>query len=205
MWRAGVFDRFWFWTVTYAREYVQERPLRLGWIAFEIMFPKAVGANFALWMMALAGLVLVWWKKEDRTQAVFLTALLFFLLFSGVSGVVFSGALLQAHPTGHRIAGGGGGERGERAMAGRGGGIVFRSAGAVGGDAGEFFVPDESPLWKLRGRCMGTLPFAEAVQVADYIRAHSEANPKSRCSGRIRRFLSMRGGAPRRRTFICTE
>ena len=30
LWWAGVFDKFWFWTFTYAHEYAQEVPLSIG-------------------------------------------------------------------------------------------------------------------------------------------------------------------------------
>ena len=30
LWHAGVFEKFWFWTVTYARQYVGEIPLSLA-------------------------------------------------------------------------------------------------------------------------------------------------------------------------------
>ncbi len=34
LWRAGVFKTFWFWTFTYAREYVGEVPLQYAWQSF---------------------------------------------------------------------------------------------------------------------------------------------------------------------------
>ena len=34
LWRAGVFETFWFWTVKYAREYVAEVPLAYAWQSF---------------------------------------------------------------------------------------------------------------------------------------------------------------------------
>lgn len=75
---AGVFDRFWFWTFTYAREYAAETPLSVG-------LPRMIGTN--LWaasyipfMTALAGigLIAVLWDARARKHAVF--AISFFVV-----------------------------------------------------------------------------------------------------------------------------
>ena len=79
LWWTGVFDKFWFWTFTYAHEYAQEVSLHGGLIMFRTYFPKAVGPNLAIWIVALAGLALLWLRKENRMVATFST---FFLAFS---------------------------------------------------------------------------------------------------------------------------
>jgi hypothetical protein len=79
LWRLGVFDKFWFWTVTYAREYEMEATLAGGLAKFRSTFPGVVGPNLLIWMIAAASLVMIWWKKEDRTRAAFVSA---FLVFS---------------------------------------------------------------------------------------------------------------------------
>jgi tetratricopeptide (TPR) repeat protein len=79
LWWAGVFDKFLFWTFTYAHEYAQEVSLSGGLIMFRTYFPNAVGPNLAIWIVALAGLVLIWLRKENRIVATFST---FFLAFS---------------------------------------------------------------------------------------------------------------------------
>ena len=79
LWWAGVFDKFWFWTFTYAHEYAQEVSLSGGLIMFRAYFPNAVGPNLLIWIIALAGLALIWLRKENRIVAVFST---FFLIFS---------------------------------------------------------------------------------------------------------------------------
>ena len=60
LWHAGVFGKFWFWTVEYARQYASVVPLsyvpQLFWKGF--LWVTATG--FLLWLMAGAGLILLW-------------------------------------------------------------------------------------------------------------------------------------------------
>ncbi len=67
LWRAGVFGKFWFWTMDYARQYVS------------IIRPSAAAANLTwslhsifsdcwLWWFAVAGVAVVWWDKRLRDQ-----------------------------------------------------------------------------------------------------------------------------------------
>ena len=71
LWRAGVFDKFWFWTVTYAREYVQQFPLTLAWRSFwEGEGGSVVGRDWIAWTLAMAGCVVVairGWFKPSRS------------------------------------------------------------------------------------------------------------------------------------------
>ena len=76
LWWTGVFDKFWFWTFTYAREYEQELHLSAGIRLFRSTTHVIVMPNLAIWIIALAGLVLIWWRKENRSTAVFVTGLL---------------------------------------------------------------------------------------------------------------------------------
>ena len=176
IWRAGVFDRFWFWTVTYAREYVQERSLGAGWIAFKLMFPRAVGANFVLWLFALAGLVMVWWRKEDRTQAVFLTALLTFSFLATCPGLYFrEHYFVLMLPVIALLAGSVVREKRDKW---RSVSVALFSAAVVLSVAqqGDFLFL-MTPVEASRGM-YGDSPFAEAVQIGDYIRTHSGSDVK---------------------------
>lgn len=64
---AGVYARFKLWTIDYARQYVSELSLAKG---FEIQFKPNFGAIFSytslLWWIALAGLVLLFVDAESR-------------------------------------------------------------------------------------------------------------------------------------------
>jgi 4-amino-4-deoxy-L-arabinose transferase-like glycosyltransferase len=76
LWMTGVFDKFWFWTIRYAREYTGEVSISEGLTIFKNTFPRVVGRDLALWIAAAVGLVLVWWKKRHRRAAVFATVFL---------------------------------------------------------------------------------------------------------------------------------
>jgi 4-amino-4-deoxy-L-arabinose transferase-like glycosyltransferase len=59
LWRAGVFEKFWFWTMDYARHYASIVPLANAPVFFWLSFSKATSMNFLLWLPAFAGLWLV--------------------------------------------------------------------------------------------------------------------------------------------------
>ena len=85
----GVFDKFWFWTFQYAREYVSEIPLSSAWGMFVDGFKRITRATLLLWLLAAAGFVLLWvvrWKGEVR---VFLTGLLLVSLLALSPGFYF--------------------------------------------------------------------------------------------------------------------
>jgi hypothetical protein len=67
---AGVFDRFWFWTVVYAREYGREQSLTDGWWALQYIGSRIIGAAPIMWLLAFAGMLLVWRKKNPEPIAV---------------------------------------------------------------------------------------------------------------------------------------
>jgi len=58
LWRAGVFDRFWFWIVTYGREYGSMVTIPLGFQAFWLRAPGVVKDGWPLWLLAAIGAIL---------------------------------------------------------------------------------------------------------------------------------------------------
>ncbi|HYA79238.1 MAG TPA: glycosyltransferase family 39 protein, partial [Candidatus Nitrosopolaris sp.] len=64
LWHAGVFRKFWFWTIDYAWQYAAVVPLdqapRLFWWAFRLVTAK----SFLIWLMAGIGLVLLWFDER---------------------------------------------------------------------------------------------------------------------------------------------
>ncbi len=60
LWRAGVFDKFWFWTVTYAREYVQQnRELSVWQLFWQGEGGPVVERDWIAWTLALTGCLVV--------------------------------------------------------------------------------------------------------------------------------------------------
>ena len=66
LWHAGVLGRFWFWTISYARQYVSLVPLADVPMKFLTGFSQAVGGNALLWITALIGLRLLWLDPRLR-------------------------------------------------------------------------------------------------------------------------------------------
>ncbi len=84
---VGVFSRFWFWTFTYASQYVSEVPLSLGVQHF------LTSARWAIspWVWAAAGLGLtaIFWNKRARVNGVFLIGFFLFSFLSICPGLFF--------------------------------------------------------------------------------------------------------------------
>jgi 4-amino-4-deoxy-L-arabinose transferase-like glycosyltransferase len=85
---AGVFQNFWFWTFTYAREYSSETSVTVAAQALRqslqwVMHP------FPLWAIAEIGVVTLFWARRWRPQLFFLVALTAFSLFAVCSGFYF--------------------------------------------------------------------------------------------------------------------
>jgi hypothetical protein len=174
LWRTGVFEKFWFWTVTYAREYVLQISFSDGIAVFRSVFPRVVGPNLAIWMVALAGFALIWWKDQEHPRAVFVTGFLVFSFLALCPGFYFrehyfvlilpAVALLAgaAVSSARRIWPGG-----SLLLSGLyGAALVFSVVRQ------QEFLFQMSPFEVSRS-IYGENPFPEAVQVADYIRAHS--------------------------------
>jgi hypothetical protein len=76
LWRVGVFDKFWFWTFTYARQYASEVPFADWGRNLSEDAPAAVEQNLVIWLLAGAGLFWAFWKKQTRPSAIFVAGLL---------------------------------------------------------------------------------------------------------------------------------
>lgn len=79
LWRAGVFPRFWFWTITYAAVHATELPLasavaQLAFVIWSLFFtPEGI-----LWFFAVLGMVSLFLGQEGRRKKVWLAGLFVF-------------------------------------------------------------------------------------------------------------------------------
>ena len=80
LWRAGVFAKFWFWTVDYALQYGSNA----GHAALYFLnnVPQIIHSAIALWLLASVGLTAFFWNPRVRPRAEFLGGL---FLFSGLA------------------------------------------------------------------------------------------------------------------------
>lgn len=82
LWQAGVFARFWFWTVLYAREYAGVIPISQAPGMFFGEIGPAIGFGWPLWTLAALGVVASLFDKAMRNAAFFI---LTFVVFSGLA------------------------------------------------------------------------------------------------------------------------
>jgi hypothetical protein len=174
---AGVFGKFWFWTFTYARQYVTETGIPAGIDTFNAVFPRVVGPNFLIWILAGVGALAIWWKKEDRAAAVFVTALLVVSFVAVCPGLYFREHYFVLMLPAVAL------------LAGAGLGLLQRwlsNPMAIGLYAVVLLFPvfqqsdfffRLSPLEASR-RMYSVNPFPEAIAVAEYIRAHTPENAR---------------------------
>ncbi len=73
---AGVWDRFCFWTLEYARQYVSLLPLQVAPRQFLSNFEPIFETSAGLWLLGLVGLAL-FWGRNQRARPAIMAALFF--------------------------------------------------------------------------------------------------------------------------------
>ncbi len=79
LWRAGVFEKFWFWTVSYGEQYGSIVSPATGLLLLIGTLPKVIGPSFLLWALAGIGAYTL-----ARTQRSFFTLSLLGFSFAAV-------------------------------------------------------------------------------------------------------------------------
>lgn len=64
LWQAGVFGKFWFWTIDYARQYASIVTVSEAKVRFLIVLPWIVSTTALLWLLGAAGTGLVWFDER---------------------------------------------------------------------------------------------------------------------------------------------
>jgi hypothetical protein len=185
LYHAGVFPRFWFWTFTYASQYVSIVPWSDGWRIFQLKAPIAIGPWVWLWCLAGIGLSAIFWNKTVRSQAVFLTGFALVSFLSICPGFYFREHYFVLMLPAVSVLAGAAASAGRDFLAAREmpaavqwiplfivmlailipvvkfGGFFFRA------------TPVEA------GRMMYALnPFPESVEIAEYIRKHTTGDDR---------------------------
>jgi len=92
LFKAGVFDRFWFWTVDYARQYVSSVPFSIGISNLGNQLGRISTSALLIWITAAIGLASFIWNSKSQKH------LLFVALFSVFSFLaVFPGFYFRPH------------------------------------------------------------------------------------------------------------
>jgi len=88
LYRFGVFQEFWFWTVSYAGEY-SKMGLQRGVHAFLENYGAILRANPLIWLIAVIGLAAPLWNLRARTHFGFTALLLSFSFLALCPGAYF--------------------------------------------------------------------------------------------------------------------
>jgi len=94
LYRAGVFDNFWFWTFSYASHYATAVSLRTGLGALTDNFSDILRFTKWLWLLALVGVFGALWNPTARRHAVFVFGLLLFSFAVVCRGLYFRTTIL---------------------------------------------------------------------------------------------------------------
>jgi hypothetical protein len=89
LYRARVFQNFWFWTFSYASHYAAAVPLRTGLAALTENFSGILRFTMWLWVLALVGISTVFWNPTVRRHAFFVFGLLAFSCAAVCPGLYF--------------------------------------------------------------------------------------------------------------------
>jgi hypothetical protein len=178
---AGTFERFWFWTIRYAREYVTEIGPAEAARIFPDALKMAVGPSVLLWVLAAAGVVALVLDRTVRPRATFL---FLFTLFSFLA--VCPGFYFREHyfivmlPVVALLAGIAATSAGrlfwrgkERVLGSATALILFALAGGYQLHAQRVFLLGLSPIQASR-EAYGANPFPESVEVGRYIKERSD-------------------------------
>jgi len=182
---AGVFPKFWFWTVTYARAYATVYTYTRAVYALHTVVTDMIYLDGAVWLIAVLGLiVLLRWQKA-RAHWVFLVGLLLFAALGVSAGFYFRGhyfiLLLPAVSVLCGIAVAGATEffqdRQMPVALAAAPGLLFAAAVVFSIFQEKPFLFALNPPTASVRRYYGD-PFVEAEEVSEYLRSNTPANAR---------------------------
>jgi len=86
---SGVFDRFWFWTIVYAREYVSAVSFSEGLRVLKNAIPGVTGHSAFLWLVAALGPLFFFRHPRVRASAAFIISFMVFSFLAVCPGFFF--------------------------------------------------------------------------------------------------------------------
>ncbi|HZF01549.1 MAG TPA: glycosyltransferase family 39 protein [Methylomirabilota bacterium] len=72
LWHAGVFGKFWFWTIDYARQYVSVLSVSTAGLRLWSQLCFISSKDYLIWMIGIAGLGLIWFDKRANKMRLWL-------------------------------------------------------------------------------------------------------------------------------------
>jgi hypothetical protein len=181
LWRIGLFERFWFWTIDYARQYGSLVPFSQAPRIFFYSAREVFVASWPICTLAGAGLVAGLWEQRTRPIAAFLLG---FLFFSGLA--LCPGFYFRLHyfilvlPAVSLLAGVGIGRlsdlSADRFVVARLIPILilgFSLAWPILAERKFFFEASPADASRI---IYPESPFAESIRIAEYLREHTTRN-----------------------------
>jgi hypothetical protein len=89
LYKAGAFEKFWFWTFLYAREYSSQIPFSIGLEVFLHQVPLVIGKFYLLWAVAGLGIIALFWDQTAQTRARFVLGFSVFSFLAVCPGLYF--------------------------------------------------------------------------------------------------------------------
>lgn len=87
--KAGVFQKFWFWTFSYTSQYSTRVTIGIGWALFKYIIPRVVGPVVLIWAIASVGLTTFLWCFRARSHGIFVGLFLLFSTLAVCPGLYF--------------------------------------------------------------------------------------------------------------------
>lgn len=178
---AGVFDRFWFWTVSYASAYATGLSISAGIKGFIEQFSSIIKPNIIIWMLAFTGIFATF--KQDRSSANkrFLLSYLLVSFIMVCPGLYFRRHYFILMLPAIALAAGYAAQAAQRLFTNRL--APFLPALLLAIAAACYITAENDYLFKLSPvevsrRIYGANPFADALQIAQYLRANSTENDR---------------------------
>lgn len=184
LWRAGVFAKFWFWTVSYARAYGSEQSAYKGLQQFANRVELQKEHIPFLFLLVVLGMASFLWNKKARPHALFTIGFLGFSFLSISVGLYFRGHyFIMLYPVLGLLAGVGASSLADSL---RKAGLRFATAMSVlvFSLAFSYALYAERQIYfadSAREACRdvyGPNPFPEALKIAEYLQAHSSAQER---------------------------
>jgi hypothetical protein len=180
LWRAGVFQKFWFWTVSYAGQYGTINGLGNGAEQFLKSFPGVIEHSLLIWIVAAVGITALWWHAAARRHWLFVLGFLVFSFLAVCPGFYFRShyfilmlpAVSLLTGIAVRAAFYGLGERTNSGFIASLPALAFLVVFAIVLFSQNELLFDLDPYAATRF-IYGAQPFEQALTIGDYIRDHS--------------------------------
>ncbi|MBI5810704.1 MAG: hypothetical protein HZB21_05915, partial [Deltaproteobacteria bacterium] len=184
---TGVFDRFWFWTFTYAREYVSLLPLVNGLRILKAQTLNITGSSPLIWAFTAAGASAILWDRDARGRYPFLLLFFLFSFFAVLPGLYFRGHyFILMLPASALLFGAAMGSirrlfsRLDRPALKTA--PLFLAAASVGlslyNEREILFIASPDEVSRIIYGAYGPTPFPESIEIARYIKGHSKENDR---------------------------